>query len=420
MKKIPLLRSLAALSTCLMLLAGCGGGGGSAPASPRTFIQPTTPLGSSFQYEEAVAGCSVETQKKWVRSYLDEVYLWYDEIVDVDPSRYRTADEIPEYFDALLVRPKDRFSGVLPVADVKAATSASAAALQADPRELLADHTANVPQTRVVTTAGNRTVGYVDFRDHALGAQDDLITAFRQLKSAGVQDLVLDLRDNSGGYLYIAQTAASMITGPQNNGRIFEKLHYNDKRKTETNSSTLFFSDEVQFEDRSASGVTQYREGTVLPQLGLPRVFVLTTGATCSASESIINSLRGIDVEVVRIGTKTCGKPYGFQERDNCDLAFFPIEFKGTNAKGFGDYTAGFTPTCKIADRRARDVLPGDETRDPLMRGALYYIDNNACPSGTATGVQSAAVPHLDAPAASEQPSRPAWAGRLLLPQQQR
>jgi hypothetical protein len=84
--------------------------------------------------------------------------------------------------------------------------------------------------------------------------------------------------------------------------------------------------------------------GQSLPTLNLPRVFVLTGPDTCSASESVINSLQGVDVEVIQIGTTTCGKPYGFYPEDNCGTTYFTIEFQGVNAKGFGDYTDGFSP----------------------------------------------------------------------------
>src|SRR6185295_10452408 len=140
------------------------------------------------------------------------------------------------------------------------------------------------------------------------------------------------------------------------------------------------------------------------------RVFVLTSGRTCSASESIINSLRGIDVQVIRVGDTTCGKPYGFRQKNNCGLAYFPIEFKGTNAKGFGDYTTGIAATCQVRDDVT--VAAGD-SGDPLLQGALAFMDTGACPAGTATGVQSSARPIV---AGSAQPTRPSWAGRILLP----
>ena len=405
MTQTPLLRALLALAASAVLVAGCGGGGGGgggeAPA-----IRSTTPLGPSARYAGV---CTPEGQKNFVRSYLDEVYLWFDEIPDVDASRYNNPRD---YFNALLVRtpdanglPRDRFSAALPLAQARDVLQ-SLDMPQAD-AQVLKSHTDAVPVAAVVSSPGSRQVGYIQFNDHKVGAQDDLITAFRQIEAQHVHDLVLDLRDNSGGFLYIALTAASMITGPAADGKVFEHLEYNDKRGAESDASTWRFSGEVQ------SAESQYPAGTPLPRLGLQRVFVLTTGRTCSASESIINSLRGIDVQVIRVGSTTCGKPFGFQQKNNCGVAYFPIEFQGRNAKGFGDYTAGFQPMCEVSE--APGVIPGS-TNDPLLTAALHYVDNNACPAGTATGVQSAKEPIVTGGAP---PRRPGWAGRLLLPQQQ-
>ena len=50
------------------------------------------------------------------------------------------------------------------------------------------------------------------------------------------------------------------------------------------------------------TGVLRRRAARPLPTLNLQRVDVLTGSNTCSASESIINSLRGVGVEVIVVG----------------------------------------------------------------------------------------------------------------------
>ena len=388
MRRLP-----AVLLAAAALLTGCGGGGGDG-------TEAATALGPSALY----AGlCTPDEEKRFVRSYLDETYLWSDEIREVDPARYQS---VPEYFRALLVTtpdanglPRDRFSTVLPIPGAPANPPALAAALQAGPQAGLADPSGTVPVVQVVTSPGGRRSGYILFVDHA---QDALIAAFRQLRDARVDDLVLDLRHNGGGFLYIALAAASMVTGAESEGRVFEQLRYNARRTAETAGSFLAFSSFVQFAE------PQNPRGTPLPQLGLQRLYVLVSGETCSSSESIINGLRGIDVEVVLVGQTTCGKPFGFHRQDNCGWAFFPIEFQGFNAKGFGDYTAGFRPDCTVADNPA--ATPGS-AGDPLLAAALVHMDTGACPAGSALSRAQQSAQPLVAPPVSR---RPPWAGRLL------
>ena len=130
--------------------------------------------------------------------------------------------------------------------------------------------------------------------------------------------------------------------------------------------------------------------GTPLDTLDLNRIYILTTERTCSASESLINSLRGIDVEVILFGDTTCGKPYGFFPTDNCGQTYFTIQFRGVNDKNFGDYADGFTPNdsanafaiktpgCTVVDDF--DTELGDPA-ERLLATALYYRENGACPN---------------------------------------
>jgi len=275
--------------------------------------------------------------------------------------------------------------------------------MDGNPANLMVAPGSSVPLARVVTSPSGHRVGYILFNDHNQGAQDQLIAAFDSMRSAGVEDLVLDMRYNTGGFLYVALSAASMVTGPSNSGRIFEQLRFSAKRQGETAASTYRFSNLVQVAE------TLHPRDSELPQLGLRRLYVLSSERTCSASESIVNSLRGVDVEVILVGGTTCGKPYGFHRQDNCGLAFFAIEFQGYNAKNYGDYTSGFPATCPVQDNLTSTL---GSTSEPLLAAALHHVDTGSCPAPAASAASRGMpdVLRLNAPLSARQP----WDGRIL------
>lgn len=249
-----------------------------------------------------------------------------------------------------------------------------------------------VQHVQSLTTAGGR-VGYMLFNDHHATAEAALIAAVRQFQADGIADLIVDIRYNGGGYVDIANELAYMIAGPTaTHGKTFEKNRFNDKYPN-TNPltgealSTSFHNSTVGFSTTPA--------GQPLPHLDLTRLFVLTGGQTCSASESIINSLLGVDVQVIQIGSTSCGKPYGFYAQDNCGTTYFSIQFQAVNAKGFGDYADGFVPGgfgpaglpgCQVADDYTHDFGDPAERR---LAAALGYRANGTCPpSSSALGLE--------------------------------
>lgn len=245
-----------------------------------------------------------------------------------------------------------------------------------------------VPLHKVVTTPTG-PVGYLQFMDHSIkAAERKLVTAVTDLAAANINDLVLDLRYNGGGYLIIANQLSYMIAGPAARNQVFDTPTFNDKHPN-VNPVTGAALQPSLFEEETVG--LSLASGTDLPTLGLSRVFVLTSSATCSASEAIINGLRGIGIDVVQIGTTTCGKPYGFYPRDNCGTTYFSIQFKGINAAGFGDYPDGFSPQnlnevegvaipgCAVEDDFSQ--LLGNEN-EALFAAALAYRQSpSTCPA---------------------------------------
>jgi carboxyl-terminal processing protease len=250
-----------------------------------------------------------------------------------------------------------------------------------------------VQNVKTIDTA-NGKVGYLTFNDHIATAEQQLINAVNTLKAANINDLVIDLRYNGGGYLYIASALSYMIAGPNaTTGKNFETTRYNDKRAAD-NDTTPFYNTSC-----ILNTSFQCTKEQPLPTLNLSKVYVLVSGDTCSASEAIINSLRGVDVDVRLIGSTTCGKPYGFTAKDNCGISYFPIEFQGVNHKGFGDYSDGFVPGTGTLPTNVPGCLASDDFTKPLgdategmLATALSYRSSNSCPSTALNGKTDAAA----------------------------
>lgn len=227
----------------------------------------------------------------------------------------------------------------------------------------------------------NKKVGYLLLNTFGVAtAEQQLIEAVKEFEKSEIDELVLDLRYNGGGYLSISSQLAAMIAGSNSLEKIYGKVIHNDKR-TFRNHSELF--------PTSAYGFSATKD-TKLPMLNLNRVYVLVTENTASASEFLINSLRGINIEVILIGETTTGKPYGFIPQNNCGITYFTIQFKGLNNNGFGDYADGFTPAevdngtevrgCKVSDDISQ---PLGNPQEKMLANALHYIKNQECLSNS-------------------------------------
>jgi carboxyl-terminal processing protease len=118
----------------------------------------------------------------------------------------------------------------------------------------------------------------------------------------------------------------------------------------------------------------------------------------------------GVNVQVIQVGSTTCGKPYGFYPQDNCGTTYFSIEFRGVNAANFGDYTDGFSPQnapapagvsvagCSVADDFTHALGDPAEAR---LAAALSYRDlgASACPaaSGLKKSLRARQISAVDA-----------------------
>lgn len=413
-------RRLASFGTSIaaaVLLAACGGGGG----------------GSSG----GSAACDVATQKNWLRSYMLDWYYWTGLSPNPEPAGYATLDA---YFEALkytsypgvpggidpwsgyqstasynqffaegrstgyglsvnglegqlplkirYVEPQspaglagllrgDVIKAINGVPDTTLITGNFAVLSGAAGQQITLDIERNGTPQRVTLkaadyaltpvpasatlTAGAAKVGYIVLKDFIVQAEPELSTRLNAIKAAGATDLIIDLRYNGGGRISTANHFASEVVGPRG---VFTTLQYNSKQQASNRSFTLTAS--------TAPGVFN-------------RIVVLTGARSCSASELLINGLRPYAQQVSTVGDTSCGKPYGFNPVDSCGNTFSIVNFKAVNAQGQGDYEAGITPTCAVAEDFSGAF--GDPA-EKLTAAALGYLQAGSCPA-TATAAST-------------------------------
>ncbi len=221
-------------------------------------------------------------------------------------------------------------------------------------------------------TVDGHTFGYLMYNGFYSGYNQDLNTAFGQLKGQNVTDLVLDLRYNGGGSVRTATYLASMITG-QFNGQLFAQQQFNSKIQS-------YYQGRPDLTQEIFTN--QIANGPAINSLNLNKVYILTSQSSASASELLINCLEPY-INVVVIGDKTVGKNVAsitlydspdFRERDlESNYAMQPIVSRTLNKNGFGDYSAGIVPDYILEENMANLGQIGSTT-EPLFARAISLI----------------------------------------------
>ena len=394
------------------LLQACGGGGGGGGAT------------------SLLQACSIPDQRAHVLAFMQDEYYWSAQM----PAPDDNATSMDAYFQSMLYRPTDRFSftestqsyqqlfqegtftgygyslvvtdpanSVIRVRTVEPKGPAAAAGLQRGDTVLSIDnYTAaqlaagtgggsvsgdGVPRTMVVRDIAGNTktlqmvsatfpltvvrdvtvldgtrngqpvkVGYLDYTQFVSYSVGDLTNAISSMAAQGASELVLDLRYNGGGDIATSRDLASLVAGANVAGQIFASLRYNANNQAK--------NQDFRFTQPAAS----------IPNL--PRVFIIASGNTASASELVINGLKPF-MNVVLVGSTTYGKPYGFEPFSYCGTTYNAVNFESFNSAGVGGYTSGFAPTCPAADDLNHQL--GDPNEGELA-AALSYISTGTCP----------------------------------------
>jgi C-terminal processing protease CtpA/Prc len=223
--------------------------------------------------------------------------------------------------------------------------------------------TINPVQQHKVIDVGGKKIGYLlydQFTEDITGIQN----AISYFSSQGINDLVLDLRYNPGGYVSTCSKLASMVAPSTaiNDTFIVNKWNVNATQYLKEHygaNSEMFIK----------------MLPTVPVNLNLSRMVVLTSMRTASASELIINGLEPY-MDIITIGDNTIGKytsgiPFYDESSSTNTYCIYLIVNKTANAKGITDYKKGFAPDYLVFDNF---TTPLGDTNEKLLAKAIEVL----------------------------------------------
>jgi hypothetical protein len=254
-------------------------------------------------------------------------------------------------------------------------------------------------------------VGYLHLRqfiDAALTPEDgfsSLSDATTLFKEASVTDLIIDLRYNGGGLLSVADTMMDLLAGLTATGEPSYKIQVNEQHPE--------FND-----DEDNWGLFDELPETFSPT----RIAFITSRATASASELIIN---GLDphIEAVMVGANTFGKQVGQGrwdmhegveglEREDCDVALRLTAFEIVNGENQGGYhQVGLDGTGRFTLCAAEDDISNGfgDPEEASVATALDWLGTGSCPSSV-SGSRNGAL-------ASQRVALPGWLEAEYIPE---
>lgn len=249
-----------------------------------------------------------------------------------------------------------------------------------------AAYTADFLLHKSIINAGGKKIGYLVL-DSFLGSNDGKATAdaltstFNEFGAGGVQEMVVDLRYNGGGYVFIAEHFSNLLAPASAKGKTMysykrNKLFTDFIQKANTDSDPKNdIQNTIRFDNQPS-------------RMNLSKVVFIVAGGTASASELLINNLKPY-MDVKLVGQKTFGKPVGFPSllirMSKTDVSqnyyVFPVAFQTVNADGKGDYFNGIAVDKEQQDDVTRDF--GDP-QEACLKDAIAYLTAGSLPARTA------------------------------------
>lgn len=229
-----------------------------------------------------------------------------------------------------------------------------------------------------VKQIGSHKIGYLAYSAFEAGFDQELFDVFKDFHNQSITDLVVDLRYNGGGHVKSANLISSCIAGEACIGKTFAAYRYNASRMKERGNR--MYTEQFAYNEYDNLNKISLAAGG----LNLQTVYFLVSNNTASSSELVINSLKGIGIDVKLIGMTTHGKNVGMEgiviNTAAANYELYPITFQSYNAEGFGDYANGFQPEYVIDENspNGNNSFEGygdfGTNNDPLYAKAVNLI----------------------------------------------
>jgi C-terminal processing protease CtpA/Prc len=220
-----------------------------------------------------------------------------------------------------------------------------------------------------IIEVGNKKVAYLAFLQFLPNIDDELRQVFQNFKLQKIDELILDLRFNPGGFTPNAEVVGSLIVKNLNPTEKMFGGHLNKNQTLEHKSKP----------DGDKDGRNWTNESVNLNTLN--RVYIITSKSTSSSSELVINCLK-TKMEVILIGENTLGKnvisTIITDETGQFPFVIMPAYSTLENSKGESYYgrKEGFIPDFLVQD----DILPyypiGNQN-ETLLKKTLEIIQGN-------------------------------------------
>ena len=198
---------------------------------------------------------------------------------------------------------------------------------------------------------------------------ENLKQLFKDIAGQSVDDIILDLRYNPGGYVNIAQLVSTNLAPQEAIGNVFLKMTHNDK---------INQTDILNFEQSLLANGSP---------VNYKNLYVITSSNTASASEIVINCLRPYMAgRLIQVGTATFGKNVAQQlytdEEKAPMLEFWMTNSLLSNAEDFSDYyTNGLKPDYEIAENFKGELGELGTAQDSLMIPIIKHIETGSFPT---------------------------------------